>query len=261
MKTRDRSVLQCYVRNMDEHELLQRLTMLSQPWCSYELVHQLLGIDLSTDAKLVATVLQWSVRFRNEECFRQVPGEGLQVDRFALETFLTEERLISNKWAAVQLGMDEKSFVNMTEKMKEKGWGSNILSSVSDQLVLQREAALSYRLFPSLRHRTFSNHSSKCRALHDAARAELAIQIESLFCVTSAVLDQDGEVDLAGAFDAVSLDPTGLRYQVWLNTNKPINLAPDVCSLKFYGQHQRTMAQHAMQGSEPKEIDARLRAA
>ena len=67
--------------------------------------------------------------------------------------------------------------------------------------------------------------------------------------------------DMAAAFDAITLEPVGLRYQVWLETKKPANLRPDVCSLKFYAQHEAELADYVMQGGEPRHIDDRLRAA
>jgi hypothetical protein len=99
-----------------------------------------------------------------------------------------------------------------------------------------------------------------CRALHDAIRTELDVKVEPLLCVTSRILDPE-EPDVAAAFDAITLDPVGLRYQVWLNTDKPVNLRADVCSLKFYAQHERELRKRILQGSQPNRIDERLRAA
>jgi hypothetical protein len=63
------------------------------------------------------------------------------------------------------------------------------------------------------------------------------------------------------AFDAITMDPVGLRYQVWLDTQKPVNLAPDVCSLKFYAKNEADLRPYVMKGGEPEDIDAKLRAA
>jgi hypothetical protein len=111
-----------------------------------------------------------------------------------------------------------------------------------------------------MRFKAFSSHSSMCRALHDAIKAELNLVVQPLLCVTSTVLDTENP-DLADAFDAITLDPVGLRYQVWLDTRKPVNLRPDVCSLKFYAQHENELRAHVMKGSEPSAIDEKLRAA
>ena len=66
---------------------------------------------------------------------------------------------------------------------------------------------------------------------------------------------------MADAFDAITLEPVGLRYQVWLETRKPVNLRPDVCSLKFYAAHENELKEYVMKGSEPDDIDPRLRGA
>jgi hypothetical protein len=58
-----------------------------------------------------------------------------------------------------------------------------------------------------------------------------------------------------------SAQPVGLRYQVWLETGKPVSLRPDVCSLVFYAKNETELRAHVMKGSEPERIDERLRAA
>ena len=137
---------------------------------------------------------------------------------------------------------------------------TEVRSTFSDQVVRQREAAQLFKAFPALRRKTFSNHSRMCRALHEAIRTDLAIAVEPVVCVTSNILDP-GEPDIAAAFDAITGDPVGLRYQVWLETEKPANLRPDVCSLRFYALNETELREHVMKGSEPAAIDARLRAA
>lgn len=127
-------------------------------------------------------------------------------------------------------------------------------------MVRQRPAAQLFRAFASLRHKTFSDHSLKCRALHATIRAELHIEVEPVRCVTSILLDPT-EPDMAAAFDAITLEPVGLRYQVWLDADKPVNLRPDVCSLSFHAKHEAELRAYVMKGSEPGSIDERLRAA
>lgn len=91
-----------------------------------------------------------------------------------------------------------------------------------------------------------------CIALHVAIASDLDIYFTPVSCITSEVLDPEGP-DLAVAFDAITMDPVGLRYQVWLDTKKPVNLAPDVWSLKFYAQNEADLRPRVLRGSEPEK--------
>lgn len=44
-------------------------------------------------------------------------------------------------------------------------------------------------------------------------------------------------------------------------TKKPVNLAADVCSLKFYAKNEASLRPYVMKGGEPETIDEKLRAA
>jgi hypothetical protein len=231
-----------------------------RPWCGADFVADLLGINITADLRLVAAFRAWSSRFRGEPEVERGTARGPEVHRHALETFLVQNGLISWKWAAVYLGMSTDQMKEVVDRLEGSGAPTQIASQVSDQVVRQREAAQLFRAFPSLRHRTFSNHNRMCQALHEAIHEELKLVVEPVFCVTSAILEPE-EPDVAAAFDAITLDPVGLRYQVWLETKKPVNLRPDVCSLAFYARNEDALRDHVMKGSEPEDIDVRLRAA
>lgn len=245
---------------MTPEEIAARLAVLSQPWCPPELVHELLGIDLPGDPQLAGAFRMWSARFWGDANVERSTRSGRLVHRHALEAFLLQNGWISRKWAACHLGLDEGTLALVVDRLQGSALVPQVASGVSDQILRQRDAASLYRLFPSLRLKAFSSHSSMCRALHDAIRTELGLEFQPLLCVTSAKLDPK-EPDIADAFDAINGDPVGVRYQVWLDTGKPVNLRPDVCSLRFYAEHEGQLQAHVMRGSEPVDIDDRLRAA
>ncbi len=241
-----------------EQEHRSRLEALSTPWCQASFVVELLGMDLTDDRRLTGSFRSWSgprghTGLRNR-------GAGPEVHRHALETYLQQNGLVSWKWAAVFLGMPVDRMKEVVERLEGDGWVNDLKSPISDQVVRQREAARLHRAFPSLRNRVFGSHSADCRALHDAIRDQLNMEVDPVLCVTSVILDPD-QPDVAAAFDAITLEPVGLRYQVWLETRKPLNLAPDVCSLKFYAHNDAELSPHVMRGNEPEVIDPRLRAA
>ncbi|MEO7035872.1 MAG: hypothetical protein ABI335_18780 [Polyangiaceae bacterium] len=243
---------------MKVDDLEARLTTLSTPWCSSALIHEFLGIDLPGDPRLAGALRTWSERFRGDANVERSSGAGRLVHRHALETFLLQNGWVSWKWAAVHLGLAEDELKKVVDLLAGKGLIPQLASGVSDQVIRLREAATLYRLFPAMRMKAYSSHSSMCRSLHTAIKDDLAFEVQPLLCVTSVALEEK-EVDLADAFDAITLDPVGLRYQVWLETKKPVSLRPDVCSLKFYAKHETELSAHIMKGSEPRSIDQKLR--
>lgn len=235
---------------------VERLEALCKPECSTDLVRGLLGIEFPGDEPLALAFRTWARGF--------FPTPDVlateRVNRYALETFLQENKLVSWKWAAVDLGMLPATMKTVVSRLESKGVPTQVRFDVSEQLVRQRESSLLYRAFPSLRHRVFSSHTQACRALHEAIHTELEIDVEPVHCVTSRLLDA-ADPDLAAAFDTITGDPVGLRYQVWLDTHKPVHLRPDVCSSLFYARNEADLRDRVMKGSAPAEVDKRLLAA
>jgi hypothetical protein len=239
-----------------------RLKALTSPWCSAELVFDLLGLDLDVRAepRLVGVVRSWAARFRGNESVVRQSTSGLEVHRHALEAFLVQNGLISWKWAAIFYGLETKVLKTIVDHLEGRGDPVQVRSGVSEQLVRQREAVSLFRCFPSLRNKVFASHDGMCIAFHSAITSDLNIEFTPILCVTSEILEPQSP-DIAVAFDAITMDPVGLRYQVWLDTKKPVNLAPDVCSLKFYARHETELRPYVMKGGEPENIDDKLRAA
>lgn len=241
-----------------EHEA--RMAALMSPWCPADLVTDLLDLDLLADRKLAGAVRSWAARFRGDALVVRQTSAGPEVHRHALETFLLQNGLISWKWAAIYCGLPTQVLKDVIDRLEGQGHILQVRSDVSDQLVRQREAASLIRAFPAWRNTVFATHDGMCAVLHSAIKSELHIEFTPISCVTSVVLEPKSP-DIAIAFDAITMDPVGLRYQVWLNTKKPVSLAPDVCSLKFYAENQTALRPHVMQGSEPERIPDELRVA
>lgn len=242
-----------------EPRYVERLEALKHPWCTAQLVKDLLGVDLDAgaDPKLAATLRSWAEKFRGDPLVTRPSPSGLQVHRHKLETFLLQNGLVSWKWAAIYYGLEAQVLQDVVGRFEADSYPVQVRSSVSDQLVRQREAASLFRVFPSLRNKVFASHDGMCIAFHSAITSDLKIEFTPLHCVTSEILEPQGP-DIAVAFDAITMDPVGLRYQVWLDTGKPVNLAPDVCSLKFYAKNEADLLPQLMKGSEPEDINDKL---
>jgi hypothetical protein len=223
------------------------ITELGESWCTAAVAKQLLGLDFE-DSHLAGMTKTWCVRYLGIDPFHQ--REGLWIDRHAAETFLLQESLTSWRNAAIYLGMSEDDLHKTVDRLAARDMYNMIEVSKNEQLVHKREAELLFQHFLGLRSRAFSDHSKMCERLHAAIREEFEIEITPIYCATSLALKEESP-EFAIRFDSLNGTPVGNRYQLWLNTKKPVNLIPDVCSLTTYVRMSPPPA--LMRGDEPKK--------
>lgn len=210
-------------------DIQQRMEALSNPWASPELLTELYGIS-PYDGSLTDALVIWGRRFQIK------PGEiaeGATINRHYLELFFQKNKVFPLKIASARLGMNEDSLISVIRKL-ENDMGNAISlkdGCISDLFI--RDVRI---FFPSLRATIFYSHSDMCTQLHNAINEELNIKVSPIFCVTSKILDPSNP-DYAFEYDAVTGDPIGLRYQMWLSTGKPISLRPDACSWITYSKY------------------------
>ena len=136
---------------------------------------------------------------------------------------------------AARLGMNLDSFNLLLNHLPDLGMRQQryevypglISESLTEDIV---------RNLPGLRFRTFSDHNSFCERLHAELAPILGREVEKLFCATSEVV-QDDPKKYANAFDCMTLEPISGRHQMWMDFQKPLNLAPDRCSKLFYSEN------------------------
>ena len=220
---------------------------LGERWCTVAVAKQLLGLDFE-DSHLAGMTKTWCVRYLGIDPFRQ--RKGLWIDRHAAETFLLQESLTSWRNAAIYLGMSEDDLHKTVDRLAARDMYNMIEVSKNEQLVHKREAELLFQHFLGLRNRAFSDHSKMCERLHAAICQEFNFKVEPIYCATSLALEEESP-EFATRFDSLNGTPVGNRYQLWLNTNKPTNLIPDVCSLKTYVGASPLPA--LMRGDKPKK--------
>jgi hypothetical protein len=227
-------------------EQRERFEKLKGPWCSHELILELYGLDLVRDQALQGALLSWGERLKRPGNETVRPG---RIHRHHLETFFQIRKLLPLKLAAVRLGMDADSLVRVEEALKERGF--YLRSALSDQLVMEPQLREITQFLPSLSSRIFSNHSSFCLRLHEAIAQELNFKVGALRCVTSLALGEEPP-QYADEFDAITLEPIGVQYQVWLDFQKPMHLKPDCCATKTYVENQELLRGYLFAGEQPE---------
>jgi hypothetical protein len=231
----------------------RRLEELKGPWCSAVFIREFYGLDLQQDRDVLGRFRAWSKRFWRGDVVKQSGGA---YHRHALESFLQIGELLPRKWAAIELGMDQDSFDKTLEALATE---SLLPPGVAqDPLVAKGLVRDIHRLFPALARTAFTTHSAYCGRLHAAITNDLGVTVTPLHCVTSEELKEDPP-EYASDFDAITLEPVGTKYQVWLDFGKPINLKPDCCSLKLFAAEEAVLSHYVMRGDEPEEIPDGLR--
>jgi len=199
-------------------------------------------------------VERWVAALRSPREFQCAEG----VDRRLLEYYLQTYQLVPRRWAAAELGMDVGSFDTTLAQLKAQGPFLPVGHDVSTSLVARSFLSQFHGQFPSIANRIFSDHTDKCRRVHDAIESELSIKVTTLWCETSRRIDPKGEWDYAHDFDCLSFEPVGIRYQVWLDFAKPMNLRPDACSELTFAAFENKLRPYFFGGGGP-EITENLR--
>jgi hypothetical protein len=225
-------------------EQRERFRHLQDPWCSYGLLRDLYGIDLSKDLALEAALRSWGHRQE-----RQVLKPGELANRHMLETFFQVMRLLPKKVAAVRLGMKASSLERVEEELKPQGY--LLTSPLSGQLAEESRLRDIVEFLPSMSFATSGSHDDFCARLHEAICVDLKLEAEALHCVTS-VARGESPVHYASDFDAITLKPIGVQYQIWLDFRKPMYLTPDRCAVKTYAENQEVLRDHVFAGEQPQ---------
>jgi len=91
-----------------------------------------------------------------------------------------------------------------------------------------------HHAFEPIKNEVFIDHNDYVTKIKDCAKSEFDLDIELQECETSKKL---GEVYYAECYDSLTGEPVALQYQLFLETNKPMSLRPDICSWKTYARN------------------------
>lgn len=228
----------------------QRLQSAQQRRCSFDFVQDYFGLKLATDAALCRDFEFWMGQRRDQKAF-----EDESVDRWWLEKFLQDRRLMPVKWAALRLGMTQASLVELRQRLEHTG--PLLVYHRSDDLI---GSSFEDDLFGQFRRRSRPmslngedplHHNNECRRIHEWIAAELGLAVEPEYCVTSRRVGHDPPY-YAKYFDILLLEPVSPVYQVWLDFGKWLTLPPDRCSVYAYALHHAALADHVAGHQSPE---------
>lgn len=235
---------------MTEEQVSERLALLrKREWPNAE-IEAWFGINLAECQPLVMQYRMW-VAGTYEAAYE--PGNF--IDRCKFEIFLDSRGLIPKRLAAFQLALAEDSF-------------EKIMDAAADRLVSGAEARGDFpgvfraelvsdfhKRFPNLRNKIFPSLSVCYDRLHAEIRNVLNVEVDPLRCPTAAIL---GEGDYATISDAITSEPMSIRFSVFLETNRPLQLRPDSCSWLTYFRFESVLRNHLL-GQPPELTDQQER--
>jgi len=216
------------------------MNWLKEEFVPYEAIYELFSIQREDEALWGGFRLWANGLRRPREVIR-----GDFVNRHGFESYLQQNSLLPIKIASARVGMSMDSFNALLGAIESIGMIPYAASGISRQVIPESHLRSLRTIFPELRQGIFGGHSNYCKALHNAIRSNFSIVIEPLFCITSHSIRED-PVAYAYDYDCLSGDPVGLKYQVWLDFGKPINLRPDVCSTKLFNERRSELTPFLM---------------
>lgn len=226
-----------------------RLQQLLNPIWSFQQIKEWYGIDASASQSFLAQYRIWAETFREDQNAVIMQGS---LNRFYLELFLQHRGLVGVRAAAIQLGMDVDSLRATLNAAKN----ANLITDQeavgafpNAHVYLASFISEFYSRFPALAKFTFSSYSSFCRRFHKEIKEVLNVPVKPALCVTSLKLQEDS-TDFGRDLDAITEEPIGLGFKVWINTNKPIQLKPDYCSWLTYARFEGFLKDYADMGKD-----------
>ena len=196
---------------------------------TFDEIKEWFGCDLDAkQAQLLAQYRVWASRYEDKVSVLNLAEK--QIDRNAFELFLQDRELSPVRMAALRWGMDVASFMACLQAALQKGLISEGQEMGEFPGVFRSSfVADFYKRFHGLARMTFATYSGFVRLFHAEIETQLDVHLNQLICPTSQAF---GEVppEFGYAFDCITSEPIGLGYQIWLETNKPIQLPLDGCS-------------------------------
>jgi hypothetical protein len=236
---------------MNELERQRLSFLIAGPCVPVEYINAYYGLPWPFPDDLSQDFGAWQTQRR-----RRVNCHDGHVSRYDLETFMQQKDVMPKKWMGARLGMTVASLDGLLSRLPDLQMRPQRYVVYADLIADALYNDLAPNL-PGLRFRVFSDHNSFCMRLHADLHKVLGIDVQRLFCSTSARMgDYPGQI--ASDFDCITLEPLSGKHQVWLDFRKPINLRPDRCSKLFYAENREVLRTYSFGQRDPEDLEAYL---
>jgi hypothetical protein len=225
---------------MSAPQVEERLALLRQDMWSFHQIQHWFGVDLNSEPQgLLAQYRIWA-----EEIRRDAPVLDLKaklIYRNLFEMFLQRRELVSVRGAAVSLAMDEASL----KKVLSAALVANLVSrseAEGDFPDVYRSSLIGdfHTRFPKLKQTIFNTFRAFATSLHSQIKEVLGIDVQPVYCLTSQAIGTKPP-EFARGYDSITNEPMCSLYQLWLETHKPIQLRPDMCSFATYFRFENVL--------------------
>lgn len=247
---------------MTEQDIQIRLNRLLDPyWEPHEFLTWY-GVDLNNPdhgtKQLLAQATLWSGTFEEPSDLGAGP-----YNHWHWERFLQRREIVPITKAAAQLAMTVDQFRNVVERFQERVGYSAVGSpwaNGSNCIVRRSFLRDFHKGFESTRRTIFANHPAYIYRVTTAIQSELGVSINPLRDLTDVKLETENPRP-SYYIDDITNEPMGLGHEVFLDTGKPIELAPDACSWLTFANNEAILRPKLF-GDRPgltPEIIAQLR--
>lgn len=237
---------------MEKLEVIDRYNVLCRREWGFDEIREWFGVDLDTANQSLLAQFRIFAEGWNRWNYETISLKDKWIDRFAFETFLQYRHLVPVRFAAASVALDVDSFLRVLRKAESENYISKPESEGEFPGGVYRKELISdlHTRFPDLRSKTFSSYGNKIDRLHAAFRETFGIDdLTVLRAPDSRFFDDKAEL-YAHDFDCITGMPIALPHQVIIETGKPSNLRPDVCSAATYKRNEDFLEAHLL-GSPP----------
>ena len=166
------------------------------------------------------------------------------------ELYLQRRELVPIRLAAAELAMSVEDFNKVIEAFKETP-GCQIVGSPGESTSFVRRSFLRdfHKGFDRLQRTIFSSHPSYILKLHHEIESDLNVKISTKLDAADEALKLKSPLP-GHQIDCLTNKFISTGNDVYLQTGKPMQLAPDCCSILTYAKHQEDL-ESSLLGSAP----------
>jgi hypothetical protein len=229
---------------MTEAQVMERLRFLQEREWPAPDIEDWFGIELAQCQPLLRQYEIW-LTGNPDAAYRS----GDSINRSKFEIFLNSRHLMTIKAAALQLALEEACFRDVMNAAKQKGFVSDAEARGDFPNFFRSELVSEFhKRFPKLREKIFPSLAVYYDRLHTEIQRVLNVRVAPLKCPTARLF---GEDDYATSLDAITAEAMSIRFKVFLDTKRPLQLRPDACSWLTYFRFE-SILQPCLLGPPPE---------